>query len=180
MSIMNGHERGERDGRRASAGRAGRSVTIELWVWADRDCLDDEHDLVIERAERLVRRGVVDELRVEAWDHQVDLAGSRPSSVRDHTVRSHLAAFERWATTHGAELPLPPAHRGGVGRMGPETTLQDLPMLLMVEYVGENVAFVTPCETAGRGYAPEERLNRLAAAGEWVPPEPLDESAPTP
>ncbi|MFC4360174.1 HTH domain-containing protein [Halobium salinum] len=177
---MNGHERGERGEHRESTGEPETPETIELWVWADRDCLDAEHDLVIERVERLVGRGVVDAFRTREWDHQIDLAGRRPSSVREHAARSHLAAFEQWAATHGVELPLPPVHRGGVGRMGPETTLQDLPMLLMAEYVGENVAFVTPCETERGGHSPEGRLDRLAAAGKWVPPESLDEPAPTP
>lgn len=152
----------------------GEPVRVELWVWADRDCLDADHDLVIERVERLVERGVVDALVVEEWDHQVDLSASRPSSHHDREVRSRLAELEQWAGTHDATLPLPPVHRGGVGRMGPEVALQDLPMLLMVEYVGENIAFVSPCEAGGRPYSAEERLDRLDEAGEWVPPATTD------
>jgi hypothetical protein len=153
----------------------GEPVTVELWVWADRDCLDADLDLVMERAITLAERGVVDAFSVAEWDHQVDLAGSRPSSPHDHEVRRRLAEFDQWARTHGVSLPLPPVHRGGVGRMGPEVALQDLPMLLLVEYVGENIAFVSPCEAGGRGCSVEERLDRLTEAGAWVSPAVLNE-----
>jgi hypothetical protein len=169
----------EADGTPTNETVADETVTLELWVWADRDRLDASHDVAIDRAERLAANGVVDAFSLETWGHQVGLSANRPPSDLDHHVSRRLAAVTQWALTRGVEVPLPPVRRGGVGRMGPEVAVQDLPMVLMVEYVGDRVAFVSPCAVGGRGCSVEERLDRLADAGRWVAPKVVERDAST-
>jgi hypothetical protein len=138
-------------------------VTVELWVWSDRDCIVREHDVVIERIERLVADGRIDGFTVEEWDHRPDVSSPNLPDARDERARRRVAAFERWARRHGVALPLPAPRPAGTGRMGPEYVAQDLPRVLLAEYEDGELRSVAPRETAGGTCTIEEGLDELAA-----------------
>jgi hypothetical protein len=138
-------------------------VTVELWVWPDQDCIDDEHDVAIERLDRLVEGGRIDDFVVQEWEHQLDVSSPTLSDPQDERARRRLGEFQRWARRHGVRLPLSAPEPAGTGRMGPEYDAQDLPRILMAEYEDGEVRSVVPCESPEGTCTVEERLDELAA-----------------
>lgn len=68
-------------------------VAVELWVWPDQDCIDDEHDVAIERLEGLVEDGRIDDFVVQEWEHQLDVSSPTLSNARD-LPRILMAEYE--------------------------------------------------------------------------------------
>jgi hypothetical protein len=145
-------------------------VRIELWVWADRDCLDDERNLALQRVESLDEAGVIDSYSLNEWAHQVPLTGESSLDRRSERLQDRLDASRAWAEENDVELPLSPGHAAGSGRMGPTTVVQDVPPLLMIEYGVEGVECVTPHRAGRDEHSIEDRLDALAKHGEWVAP----------
>jgi hypothetical protein len=137
-------------------------LRIELWVWPDRDAIDDTHDLVLRRLEELREEGIVDELSVEEWSHQINLASDERTDPEDVPAREHVEAFAEWARERGVTLPLPEPTESGTGRMGPEHLTQNLPRMMMAEYRDGELYCVAPHQEGEERYTIEDRLELLA------------------
>jgi hypothetical protein len=149
--------------------RAERRRTVELWVWPDRDLLDDQRDLVIDRLRSLLARGDVDQVAVREWPHQLDVtAEPRTLDGAAREARECLADVRAWADASGVTLPLPDPVPAGTGRMGPTHQFQDLPRLMLVERLDGRVRFAAPCETDDGRCGVEEHVERIEA-GRGVP-----------
>lgn len=138
------------------------NVRIELWVWPDRDNLDDEHDLVLRRLEELQAEGVVDEFTVNEWNHQINLSSDERTDPEDVPAREHVESFLGWAREEGVSLPIEKPEAAGTGRMGPEHLSQNLPRMMIAEYRSGELHRVAPYEEHGEKHTIEDRLEALA------------------
>ena len=143
-------------------------VTVELWVWPDRDYLDVDHDIALERLERLDREGLVDEYSLHEWPHQLDVSSAQPATPEARLARERIEQFREWASRTGASLPFPDTTTVGTGRMGPEVDVLRLPPLVIAEFHDGELAFVAPCiETEGR-CSVRERLDHIASTEDGI------------
>lgn len=132
----------------------------ELWVNAPDDA---EYEPLVAHLDHLEAAGDIDDYVVYHWGHDLDVSSDRLQCVEDQLARERVAAFKQWATEHGCTvLGLGDRATVGVGRMGPEITVEHLPPVLLAEYVGDDLQRVTPC-SAGEEHV-SERLEALDAA----------------
>ncbi|SDM13308.1 hypothetical protein SAMN04487949_0981 [Halogranum gelatinilyticum] len=130
---------------------------VELWVNAPDDA---EYEPLVAHLERLEAAGEVDAYVVYHWGHELDVSSDRLQCVEDQLARERVAAFKQWATENGCTvLGLGERATVGVGRMGPEVTVEQLPPVLLAEYVDDDLRRVTPC-SAGDEHV-SERLATL-------------------
>ncbi|MFB6130062.1 MAG: HTH domain-containing protein [Salinigranum sp.] len=136
-------------------------VRIELWVWPDRDALDDRRDLVLRRLERLQESGVVNEVDVHEWSHQINLDSAADVDPEDLPARTRLMEFTEWARHRGVSLPIPDPTRAGSGRLGPEYVAQDMPRMMLAEYRDGELDCVAPHRADGEKHTIEDHLKTL-------------------
>lgn len=129
----------------------------ELWVNAPDE---GEYEPLVEHLAHLKAAGDVGEYAVYHWGHDLDVSSDCLRCVEDQLARERVSEFKHWAAEHGCTvLGLGERVTTGVGRMGPEVTVEHLPPVLLAEYVGGNLQRVTPC-SAGDEHV-SERLERL-------------------
>lgn len=136
-------------------------VRVELWVWADRDSLDDYHDLVLRRLEELDSTGVLDAFDIHEWPHQINLSSDESVDPEDFTARERVLQFADWAREEGVSLPFRDPQTAGSGRMGPEYVVLDLPRMMIAEYRDSELRCVAPFSENGTKHTIEERLDAL-------------------
>jgi hypothetical protein len=140
-------------------------VTVELWVWPDRDYLDEDHDIALRRLDQLAQRGVIDEYRLHEWPRQLDVSSAQPATPEARLARQRIETFREWAGRENVRLPLPDPTKVGTGRMGPEVDVLHLPPLVIAEFRDGELAFVAPCIETEGGCSVEDRLDHLAGTG---------------
>jgi hypothetical protein len=139
-------------------------VTVELWVWPDRDYLDEGHDIALRRLDRLERLGVIDEYRLHEWPHQLDVSSAQPSTPEAQLARDRIETFRAWAGREGVRLPFPETTTVGAGRMGPEVDVLPLPPLVVAEFHDRELVFVAPCVDPEGGCSVEEHIDHIAGS----------------
>ncbi|AFK18651.1 hypothetical protein E6P09_07705 [Haloferax mediterranei ATCC 33500] len=123
----------------------------ELWIRPIRDGLGEEHQSLVVRLERLINEGLLDDMCIRTWDHDVDVESDVAPTKRDALIRERLAECEQWAQTEDVDLPSIEEHATvGSGRMGPSHDTVVLPQTLVVLFRGEEIEAVYPYERDGQ------------------------------
>lgn len=116
---------------------------LELWVREGTP--EADLSLLSRRLDDLERTDRVADARIHTWEGFRDV--DRSVRLGDPTLAARrLADFRAWARRHGEPVPgLGETTTVGVGRMGPETTVQRLPRAVLAEFRGETLVRLTPC-----------------------------------
>jgi hypothetical protein len=132
---------------------------VELWVNAPHD---SEYELLVDQLDQLETTGAIDDYVVCHWGHDLDVSSDRLRCLEDQLARERISAFKQWALENGCTIMgLGDRVTAGVGRMGPEYTVEHLPPILLAEYVEDDLDLVTPC-SGGEEHV-VERLDALGA-----------------
>ena len=149
---------------------------VELWVNAPHD---SEYELLVGQLEQLETTGAIDDYVVCHWGHDLDVSSDRLRCLEDQLARERISAFKQWALENGCTvMGLGDRVTAGVGRMGPEYTVEHLPPVLLAEFLGDDLDRVTPC-SGGEEHV-VERLDALGAVENPNPDaEPVEAATPS-
>lgn len=119
----------------------------------------------IERLERLVEAGALDDFDVSVWGREVECSSDVAGRVKEELVLERVAAFRSWAAERGVDLDA--FERREVSTVTGEThAVLSLPVLALAEYVEGDLACVAPCTTGDGVLSVEDRLRALEGRGE--------------
>jgi hypothetical protein len=114
----------------------------------------------VDRLRTLVEAGRIDDYSVVVWGRAVDLSSDATEREREDIVLDRVAAFRSWAADR--RVTLDGFERQEVSTMTGEThTVLTLPVMVLAESVGDELACVVPCTTDGGVLTVEDRLESL-------------------
>jgi hypothetical protein len=114
----------------------------------------------IDRLGNLAEAGAIDDYSVTVWGREVELSSEAATGERESLVLDRIAALRSWAAERGVALDA--FERREVSTLTGEThTVLTLPVMVLVESVGDEPACVTPCTTDGGVITVEDRLESL-------------------
>lgn len=121
----------------------------------------------IERLRSLVEAGTIDDYSVTVWGKEVEVESGVAAEEGERLVLDRVAALRSWAAERGVALDA--FERREVSTVTGETyTVLTLPVMVLVESVGEEIACVAPCTTEGGVLTVGDRLGALEGLGGWV------------
>jgi hypothetical protein len=155
-------------------------VHAELYVrsLAPRGAVSRE-DGVIDRLSALADEGVVDDYAVRVTGAEIPATPAATETAFGAYLLDRLAVFHEWADRNDVSLSLATPRTVDSSITGVSRRTVRLPELMLAEYEGENLHFVTPCRHE-RAWSVGERLDRLASGETEVAVEPLPGAAATP
>lgn len=118
----------------------------------------------IERLRSLVGAGTIDDYSVTVWGKEVELSSDVAREEREELVLDRVAALRSWAAERGVALEA--FERREVSTVTGEThTVLTLPVIVLVESVGDEITCVTPCRTDSGVLTVGDRLESLEGRG---------------
>jgi hypothetical protein len=119
----------------------------------------------IERLRGLVEAGTIDEYSVTVWGKEVELSSETAVEEGEDLVLDRVAEFRSWAAERGVALDA--LERREVSTVTGEThTVLALPVMVLVESIGDEIGCVTPCTTEEGVLTVGDRLGSLEGRGE--------------
>jgi hypothetical protein len=126
----------------------------------------DQQERVVAALDRLTDRETFADYTITVCGEYIPAGETETSPEFETQLRNRIADFETWATTNGWSLG-PLFERKVVGSLVTDDTHEVLvvPLMVLAEYEGDRLRFVTPCETDERYWTVQDRLDALARSG---------------
>ena len=123
----------------------------------------------MERLRGLVETGTIDDCSMTVWGKEVELPSDGTLEEREGPVLDRVAEFRSWAAERGVALDA--FERREVSTVTGEThTVLTLPVMVLVESVGDEITCVTPCRTDSGVLTVDDRLDALEGFGDGPGP----------
>ncbi len=143
--------------------RAGVRVQLAVRTLAPDGRQQQQAD-VIRRLRRLEGEAV-DEASVDVWGRRVPLDTVEAETERGREIRSKVRTFEQWAERNGVSVSSYFQRREvNSGFTGEAYTAVVLPAVVLAEYHGEDLHWVSPCRDGDTVYTVGDRLDAIEAA----------------
>lgn len=107
--------------------------------------------------------GLVDSYAVRVWGDEIGLTSSVVDTERGEDILDRIGALREWASHNDVTLDAFFETRETESHITGESYASiRLPVLVMVEYEGDEVGYVTPHKRDDTVYTVDDRLDRLA------------------
>lgn len=120
---------------------------------------------VVDRLERLESAGVISGFDVTVWGRELVISGTTARTETGRRLLDRFEAFRRWteraADAAGSVFEV---RRVESEVTGDEYTSVVFPVTVMAEFVGDELAHVTPCSEGDGVCSVDDRLDTLEAA----------------
>ncbi|MFT4923701.1 MAG: hypothetical protein ACI8XM_002931 [Haloarculaceae archaeon] len=106
--------------------------------------------------------GFVDSFTIRVWGNQIGLTSTAVETDRGADILDRIGAFREWASRNDVSLEAFFDSRETESHLtGESHTSLRLPVLVMAEYEGDDVAYVTPHERDDTVHTVDDRLDEL-------------------
>jgi hypothetical protein len=137
--------------------------TLELAVrtLSPRGCRDRQTEAV-RRLNALADRGVVDDVSVTVWGDRVPTTTEEAETDHARSVLDAVDEYAGWAADHGLSVdPFFETREAHSAFTGESSTAMELPAMVLAEYRGGELYWVSPCVDGEETYTVGDRLSTL-------------------
>jgi len=153
-------------------------LTVTLFVRSlSPSGLRERQEDVLGRLDALEENDTIETYSVEVWGKQLALKDAHRSDPGER-ISDHLESLREWAATHGYSLkPFFETKTIDSKFTGGPYTRTEFPVMTLVEYMGDEIQFVSPCADGDSITTVSDRLNELETNGadSYVPDLQIDQ-----